>query len=165
MAAKKDKGSIADLRADVQTLTDAFWRLRDAMLTDAAVSQAEQQQVRSAIANFGDLTDVPDAALTDAATLMATIGQPIRLRMVMLLAQQPVSVNSLVELLGLKTTGGAYHHLNVLMNHGVVTQPERGTFALANEVAPRIYQVLAALFGSLETDAPVEKSVKKKRKK
>lgn len=162
MAAKKDKAGIEALRNEVQALSESFRHFRDAMLTDAALHQAEQQQ--AAAAADGNLPNVTDNQLAEAATLMAAVGHPQRLRMAMLLAQNPVSVNDLVEQLGLSTTGAAYHHLKVLMNQGLVAQPQRGTFALTTEAAPRIHQLLSGLFGAPSDEPTSEKSSKKKNK-
>lgn len=146
MAAKKDKDGIKALRKDIQALQESFWQFRDAMLTDAALEQAEQQQSQMSLDGL-DLPAVSEAAITDAATMMDAVGHPMRLRMIILLAQNPVSANYLVEQLELGTTGAAYHHLKVLMNEGLVEQPQRGTFQLTASAEPRVHQLLAGLFG------------------
>lgn len=161
MAAKKDKSGIDALRNDIQALQESFWRFRDAMLTDAALEQAEQQQTQLAIEDIG-LASVSEADVNTAAGLMAAIGHPQRLRMAMMLAENPISVTEVVEKLGLSTTGAAYHHLKALMNAGLVEQPRRGTFAFTADALPRVQQLLAGLFG-LEAD-PEKKSSKKKNK-
>lgn len=147
MAAKKDKDRIKALRKDIQALQESFWQFRDAMLTDAALEQAEQQQSQMSLDGL-DLPAVSEAAITDAATMMDAVGHPMRLRMIILLAQNPVSASDLVEQLDLGTTGTAYHHLKVLMNEGLVEQPQRGTFQLTTAAEPRMHQLLAGLFGS-----------------
>lgn len=159
MAAKKDKFGIEALRNDIQELQESFWRFRDAMLTDAALEQAEQQTQQAAIESL-DLPALNDTDIASAADLLSAVGHPLRLRMVMTLAQDGVSVSDLMTSLDLTTTGAAYHHLNVLMNHGLVEQPQRGTFALTAAALPRIQQLLTGLFGS-----PVEESEKKSKKK
>lgn len=163
MAAKKDKAGIESLRTDIQSLADAFYSFKDAMLTDAAVEQAERQQLDASLVAVSDLGSVADTDLTGAAALMAAIGHPQRLRMVLMLAQQPTSVTAMVERLSLRTTGAAYHHMNVLMNNGIVTQPERGTFALTEDHAPQVHRILAALFGIEEESDSAPKSGKKKK--
>lgn len=159
MAAKKDKSGIKALRNDIQALQESFWRFRDAMLTDAALSQAEQQKSQAAVESL-DLPALTGTDIADAATLLAALGHPQRLQMTMILAQNDASVNDLMEQLGLATTGAAYHHIKVLMNQGLVEQPARGTFALTAEALPRVQHLLNGLFGS----AP-EKSDKKPKKK
>ncbi len=164
MAAKKDKGGIEGLRMDVQALADAFWKFRDTVLTDAAVQQAEQQQfVRMQVANTG-WQHPDDPQVQRAAALMSALSQPQRLRIVLMLAESPRSVATLVEALGLKTTGAAYHHLNVLTNAGLVVQPERGSFALAPESGDEVNALLVALFGSSPTPDTPEETGKKKKK-
>ena len=168
MAAKKDKGGIESLRTDIQALSDAFYTLKNAMLTDAALVQAEQQQMEVRLADGAEFASVSEADLTEGASLMAAIGHPQRLRMTVMLAQNPVSVNEIVQSLGLKTTGAAYHHLNVLTQHGIAEQPQRGTFALTAAYAPRVLQMLEALFGitaATPEDDSEEKSGKKKKNK
>lgn len=146
MAAKKDKVSVEALHADVKALTEAFWSFRDAMLTDAAVVQSEQQ-----VAEAGGSWGSPNSADVDAAaSLLAALGHPQRLRITMMLAGGPTTVNEIVEALGLKTTGAAYHHLNVLSTNSIAQQPQRGTFALVPGAAVRINAVLTALFGGEE---------------
>lgn len=162
MAAKKDKFGIEALRNDVQALQESFWQFRDAMLTEAALHQAELQQSALVVDELPTLTD---SQLTDAATLMAAVGHPQRLRITILLTQNAMSVNDLVGQLGLSTTGAAYHHLKVLMNEGLVEQPQRGTFALTEEATPRVYHLLTGLFGEpSEADADAGKPPKKKKK-
>jgi DNA-binding transcriptional ArsR family regulator len=164
MAAKKDKGGIEGLRMDVQALADAFWKFRDTVLTDIAVQQAEHQQSsRSQVAN-GEWNAPDEAHVERAATLMSALSQPQRLRIVLMLAEAPTSVAAVVESLGLKTSGAAYHHLNVLMNTGLAVQPERGSFALALEAAGEVNALLVALFGSAPTASGVEEGGKKKKK-
>ena len=160
MAAKKDKFGIEALRNDVQALQESFWQFRDAMLTDAALEQAEQQQSQLEFDAL-DLPALSEADLTEAAAMMAAVGHPLRLQMVILLAQNPVSASALVEQLNLGTTGSAYHHLKVLMGQGLVEQPQRGTFQLTADATPRVRQLLAGLFGS----APEEQGKKPKKKK
>lgn len=160
MAAKKDKFGIEALRNDVQSLQESFWQFRDAMLTDAALEQAEQQQ---ALVTFEGL-DLPALTQTDifeAANILAAVGNPLRLHMIILLAQNPVSASELVQRLELETTGAAYHHLKVLMNEGLVEQPRRGTFQLTRESTQRVHQLLGGLFHA----APEETGKRSKKKK
>lgn len=162
MAGKKDKLGIESLRSDIQTLQESFWQFRDAMLTDAALEQAEQQQ--SAVTYKGlDLPALTATDISEAADLMAAVGHPIRLRMTILLAQNPVSATELVKQLDLGTTGAAYHHLKVLQNQGLVEQPQRGTFQITAEATQRVHQLLGGLFGAATEES--EKSSKKKKSK
>lgn len=159
MAAKKDKSGIEGLRTDIQALQESFWRFRDAMLTDAALQQAEQQQSQVAVESL-DLPALTEADIVEASLLMAAVGHPLRLRMAIILAQDTASVNDLVEQLDLATTGAAYHHLKVLMNQGLVEQPRRGTFILTEDSQTRVQQLLTGLFGA--TPTPARSSKKKK---
>lgn len=165
MAAKKDKAGIESLRTDIQSLADAFYAFKDAMLTDAAVEQAERQQLDASLVAVSDLASVADTDVSGAAALMAAIGHPLRLRMVLMLAHEPTSVTAMVERLSLRTTGAAYHHMNVLMSNGIATQPERGIFALAEDHAPHVHRILGALFGIEKDTEPEPKSGKKKKNK
>lgn len=162
MAAKKDKSGIEALRKDIQVLQESFTRFRDAMLTDAAVTQAEQQQSQVAVESL-DLPALSPTDLIEAASLLSAVGNPQRLQMVIILAQDSASVTTLMEQLALATTGAAYHHLKVLMNQGLVEQPQRGTFTLTDEALPRVQQLLTALFGDATVDESGKKSKKKKR--
>lgn len=158
MAAKKDKGGVDSLRNDVQALTEAFWSFRETMLTDVAVAQSERQVAVS----INKWVSPKTANVDETAQIMAALGQPQRLRMVMMLASGPTSVPAMVEELGLKTTGAAYHHLKVLMTSGLVVQPERGTFTLAPENSGQTTSLLAALF---DDDVSAETGSTKKKKK
>jgi DNA-binding transcriptional ArsR family regulator len=164
MAAKKDKGGIEGLRMDVQALADAFWKFRDAVLTDVAVHQAEQQQSSQTQAASGEWNTPDEAQVQRAASLMSALSQPQRLQIVLMLAEAPTSVAAVVDSLGLKTTGAAYHHLNVLMNLGLAVQPERGSFALALEAAREVQELLVALFGKAPSAITPEEGSKKKKK-
>lgn len=159
MAAKKDKNGIDSLRTDVQALADAFWKFRDTMLTEVAVHQAEEQ-VAQAEGTDGSWATPDDAKLQRAAATMSALSQPQRLRIVLLLADGPTSVSALVEALGLKTTGAAYHHLNVLINNGIAVQPERGTFAISPDASAQVNALMVAMFGS----APASDDGGKKKK-
>ena len=159
MAAKKDKGGIESLRADVQALAEAFWKFRDAMITDVAAQQAERQQ-ESTLSSGGWLAP-DDATVQSSASLMNALAQPQRLRMAMMLAEAPASVASLVEGLGLKTSGAAYHHLNVLITNGIAVQQERGIFTIAPDAAAQVTSLLVALFGSAGAGADGGKKKKK----
>lgn len=148
MAAKKDKqGTVEGLRADVQALSDAFWSFRDAMLLDAAVQQAESQSRVTEPTPSMTWSDPNQELVETSAAMMAALGNPQRLRIAMLLARAPISVNQIVQALGLKTTGAAYHHLNVLVHSGIARQPQRGSFEMVETAAPALNAVLTALFG------------------
>ena len=141
MAGKKDKAGIESLRTEVQALSEGFFALREQLLSDAAVQQSERQQ-GAASGNW----QPPQHADVDAvAALFAALGQPQRLRIVMLLAEAPATVQTIVSRLELKTTGAAYHHLNVLSNQGIVAQPQRGTFALNPDAAGQVEALLASV--------------------
>lgn len=160
MAAKKDKDGIKALRKDIQALQESFWQFRDAMLTDAALEQAEQQQSLMEFDGL-NLPALSETDISEAAAMMAAVGHPLRLRMTILLVRNSVSATDLVEQLGLGTTGAAYHHLKVLMNQGLVEQPQRGMFQLTAEATPRVQHLLGGLFGS----APEESEEISKKKK
>lgn len=164
MAAKKDKAGIEGLRTDVQALADSFWKFRDAMLTDTALQQAEKQSA-SVDGAAGEWVVPTDTTIAESATFMGALSQPQRLRMAMMLADGPTNVATIVEQLGLKTTGAAYHHLNVLINGGIAVQPERGTFAIAPEAIGKINGLLVALFGSAPEHSDSNTDSKKKKKK
>lgn len=161
MAAKKDKSGIEGLRNDIRDLQDSFARFRDAMLTEAALSQAERQTSHAAVEAL-NLPTLTDAEIGNTAQMMASLGHPLRLRMVIILAQDAASVTALMTQLGLGTTGAAYHHLKVLMNQGLVEQPRRGTFALTTAALPRVERLLTGLFGTDPGDSG--KKTKKKNK-
>lgn len=164
MAAKKDKGGIEALRMDVQALADAFWKFRDSALTEVAVHQAEQQQSFQPGTVADGWVAPGETQVQQAAALMSALSQPQRLRIALMLAEGPTSVAAVVEALGLRTTGAAYHHMNVLINNGLAVQPERGSFALSPDAAGKVNALLVALFGSAPVDSPESDGTKKKKK-
>ena len=161
MAAKKDKFGIEGLRNDIQELQESFARFRDAMLTDAALTQAERQNSHAAVEAL-NLPALTDEDLENAAQMMAALGHPLRLRMVIILAGGSSSVTDLMAQLGLTTTGAAYHHLKVLMNQGLVAQPQRGNFALDDDALPHVEGLLTGLFGTDQSE-PGKKTKKKNK--
>lgn len=106
-----------------------------------------------------DLDRVAGQASDDLAKVLAAIGHRQRLAILMAMLAGPRSAADLVGSLGLGTTGAAYHHLNVLVGAGLVTQTERGVFSVAPD---RIAMVLTILGSPLvratvsAVDAPPE---------
>lgn len=94
---------------------------------------------------------IPDD-LELAAARLSAIGHHQRLGILLALLEQPSSVSDLVASLGLGTTGGAYHHLNVLQNAGFVVQEERGTY----EIEPEQIGTVIGILSALAADASVQ---------
>jgi len=100
---------------------------------------------------------VADLLATDAerlAPVMAALGHPARLRVVIQILKGPISAQELIERVEESSIGKLYHHLKELMAAKVVVQPRRGTY----EIAPAaVVPLLAAL--SLSTDLSGDSSV------
>ncbi len=100
---------------------------------------------------------VADLLATDAerlAPVMAALGHPARLRVVIQILKGPISAQELIERVEESSIGKLYHHLKELMAAKVVVQPRRGTY----EIAPAaVVPLLAAL--SLSTDLSGDASV------
>ncbi len=100
---------------------------------------------------------VAELLATDAerlAPVMAALGHPARLRVVIQILRGPISAQELIERVEESSIGKLYHHLKELMAAKVVVQPRRGTY----EIAPAaVVPLLAAL--SLSTDLSGESSV------
>lgn len=169
MGAKKEmKASLDSMRAEIQSLADAFWGFKESMVTDIAVRQAEQQSIVAIPAEPASWSAPDDATVESTAAMMAALGHPQRLRIAMLLAKSPVSVNDLVQQLGLNTSGSAYHHLNVLVNAGIATQPQRGSFEMTPEALVPVSAALTSFFGedvSPADEEPTEQKSGGKKKK
>ncbi len=69
----------------------------------------------------------PDASALDLATIMRTVGEPVRLEIVRLLADgRPRLCNELSEALGIPTSTGSYH-LKLLREAGLTRAHPQGT--------------------------------------
>lgn len=196
MSTKKMQKSLDKVKSDVRGLTEAFWALRDEMMTQQAANAAEQQSSTSqespasvqpegpvlpdsadavigthgsyALADVSGGTQVHRWAIEDlpaedalavpleeTARLLAAIGHKQRLRITLLLLRSPATASDIVEKLSLGTTGAAYHHLNVLQGAGLVEQPQRGTFSIAQDIVPALMAMLAGLSGAVQSSVEI----------
>lgn len=80
----------------------------------------------------------------DLAKILAAIGHRQRLAILLAVLAGPKSAVDLVGSLDLGTTGAAYHHLNVLLGAGLVTQAERGIFSIAPDRVAMVLTILAS---------------------
>lgn len=83
-------------------------------------------------------------ASEELAKVLAAIGHRQRLGILMAMLAGPKSVSDLIGMLDLGTTGAAYHHLNVLLGAGIVTQVERGIFSVAPDRVAMVLTMLAS---------------------
>jgi DNA-binding transcriptional ArsR family regulator len=81
----------------------------------------------------------------DAATVLATLGNPVRLEIVRRILLGGETVQQLQEIPGLGTSGQLYHHLRDLQAAGLVTQRRRGSYGVpADKVIPALVIIAAA---------------------
>src|SRR5215469_14578612 len=80
-----------------------------------------------------------------AATVLAALGNPVRLEIVRRLLLGGETVQELQEIPGLGTSGQLYHHLRDLQAAGLVTQRRRGRYGVAaDKVVPALITIAAA---------------------
>ncbi len=93
------------------------------------------------------------------ARLLAAIGHRQRLAILKAILDKPRSAAEMVTDLQLGTTGAAYHHLNVLQAADLVTQEDRGIFAVHPSKVGTLLTIMASTSAitSAET-APVERA-------
>lgn len=167
MAGKKKKSDLDALKAEVTSLSEAVWALRDRLAVQAAADAARESSGHAAGAPNGDAASsrisLPGndtaifapadlLALDDsrAAQLLSALGHRQRLAIVRAILERPRSATELVDLLQLGTTGAAYHHLNVLQAVGIVGQEGRGIFTMDAQRVPGLLALLAAIDGMLD---------------
>ena len=92
-----------------------------------------------------DLFAIPDYKV---AQILSVLGSEVRLAILRELIRKPLTAAELVDILKMKTTGQAYHHLKDLQSAGYVEQRSGGRFHINMRVA-RVY--VAAL--GLASDA------------
>src|SRR5215469_8227276 len=80
-----------------------------------------------------------------AATVLAALGNPVRLEIVRRLLLGGETIQELQEISGLGTSGQLYHHLRDLQAAGLVTQRSRGRYGVAaDKVVPALIIIAAA---------------------
>ena len=81
----------------------------------------------------------------DAATVLAALGNPVRLEIIRRILLGGETVQQLQEISGLGTSGQLYHHLRDLQAAGLVTQRSRGRYGVAvDKVVPALIIIAAA---------------------
>lgn len=90
--------------------------------------------------------------ITQYAHMLAAIGHPQRLNILLMLLEEPATANDVVSELSLGTTGAAYHHLNVLQAAGFVEQQHRGIFTIVPQRIPALLTILASLSNGMAVE-------------
>jgi DNA-binding transcriptional ArsR family regulator len=94
-------------------------------------------------------TSVLDGDLEIAAHVLATLGNPQRLRLLVALVERPRTAAELQKIIASKSPGPLYHHLRDLLALGVVAQRDRRYVIPARHVVP----LLTALTLTVDLDA------------
>lgn len=89
--------------------------------------------------------DLLDVDVVAAAAALAALGSPIRLRLVLRLLDEPATVQDLLALDGLGTSGQVYHHLRLLTAAGWVRSLGGGRHEVP---VARVVPLLAALLAA-----------------
>jgi DNA-binding HxlR family transcriptional regulator len=88
-----------------------------------------------------------EANTESLAKVFNAIGSEVRLDIVKLLLQKPLTSQQLQETLQLSSSGPLYYHLKELMAAGIISQPSRNTYQVAPQ---RIIPFLAVLAAGLD---------------
>ena len=72
------------------------------------------------------------------AAVLGVLGHEVRLAILQELIKGPKTVVELMELLGMRTTGQAYHHLKELQRAGYVAEKRAGKFSIEMKLG-RVY--------------------------
>jgi ArsR family transcriptional regulator len=87
------------------------------------------------------------------APVFAALGHPLRLQIVLALLERPRAAPELTELAAASSPGQLYHHLEKLLAAGVISQAERGAYAVS---ARGVVPVLALLSAAADLGGPVQ---------
>lgn len=96
--------------------------------------------------------DILKGPIPQFAHMLAAIGHPQRLNILLMLLDEPSTANDVVTQLSLGTTGAAYHHLNVLQAAGFVEQHQRGIFTIVANRIPTLLTILASLSNEMAVE-------------
>ena len=89
-----------------------------------------------------DLLEMEDETVS---RVLFALGHRQRIRMLKAILDSTRTANELVEILGLGTTGQAYHHLKALQSADLVTQEENGRFAFRPHRVQGFVMILAGV--------------------
>lgn len=140
---------LADLEARVHALEE---RNSPSPASDTAPGEAGTIGYQGAVDLCGDVawTIRYDAAATlDLApggitTVLAALGNPVRLQIVRTLLRGPAAAAELQESVGLSSAGQLYHHLKALTGARIVEQESRNRYFIpATKVVPLMIITLA----------------------
>lgn len=106
------------------------------------------------------LEDVLAVDREGAGRVLASLGNPARLELVLALLEAPRSAQELGALLSEGSTGQLYHHLRELQSVGLLLQPKRGVYGLAPNAAVPLLVVLAAAIDAGSADAGIREEVR-----
>lgn len=90
-----------------------------------------------------DLLSLIDSG--NAMRVLSCIGSPERMRMILELLKKPLSVAELVTALDFGSTGQVYHHLKPLIAADIVTEEEKGKYAIVPHRVQGIIMLLAGV--------------------
>jgi plasmid stabilization system protein ParE/DNA-binding transcriptional ArsR family regulator len=118
---------------------------RGAVVYGGVLHQADGTQVRWQMGRLQD--DLMALAWGEQAAALAALGHGVRLQLLQALVAGAQSVQQLVALPGMGTTGQVYHHLRELEAAGWVRSVQRGSYAVPAERKVPLLAIVAALLG------------------
>jgi plasmid stabilization system protein ParE/DNA-binding transcriptional ArsR family regulator len=118
---------------------------RGAVVYGGVLHQADGTQVRWQMGRLQD--DLMALAWGEQAAALAALGHGVRLQLLQALMAGAQSVQQLVGLPGMGTTGQLYHHLRELEAAGWVHSVQRGSYAVPAERKVPLMAIVTALLG------------------
>ncbi len=92
------------------------------------------------------------APVEELSAVLAALGQSARLKIVQhLLEHGPSERGTLQELIGTASSGQLYHHLNALLDAGVIVLLRRGVYSVRAENLIKLLALLSAAYDLTET--------------
>lgn len=90
----------------------------------------------------------PQKSLTDAAECLRALGHPVRLRILLLLENQKLTVGELAEICEIKSHV-ASEHLRLMMRCGFLTREKNGQKTYYQISEPQVFSILKCIKSKL----------------
>jgi DNA gyrase subunit B len=110
--------------------------------------EAVMQSVWSSVVPTERLLHLNDNQMVER--VLSSVGNQQRLKILLALLKQPMTVNQLMAVLGSNTTGQVYHHLKPLVAADIIKE-ERGVYAVKPHRVQGILMLLAGVWDLTDT--------------